>query len=254
MIAGDEKSMWWLTALWIAAAVVLAAAYYWLFIITEGVYFGRRFVVWLYDLTAGRYDAIKVNTLAEERILLVEPILAELRGASRSLLLDVASGTGRVPYFLLADGRFDGRMVAVEPSRRMARLGVERLRPWPGRVDWVRQTADPLPFRSGSFDLVTSLEALEFMPSIEAALREMVRVLRPGGTLLVTRRAGWEARTFIGRYYSRQDFTVLLERLGLVETAIVSWQSNYDLALGVKKREPQGNFGPPAGENSVQSE
>ncbi len=217
-------------------ALLLYAVWYWLFVITEGVFLGRRVVVWLYDFTAADYDHIKQYRREEERVLVVEPILGELRGIERPLVLDVAAGTGRVPYFLLDDGRFQGHLIALDPSRRMIQFGVDHLRRWPGRVDWVEQAAVPLSFRSGQFDLVSSLEALEFMPSIEGALREMIRVLKPGGTLLVTRRAGWEARTFIGRYYSRDRLAALLRRLGAADVVIVDWQSNYDLVLGVKPR------------------
>ena len=47
----------------IAIAILIAAGLYWLahwlLIRTEGVFLGRRVVVWLYDLAAERYDAIK---------------------------------------------------------------------------------------------------------------------------------------------------------------------------------------------------
>jgi hypothetical protein len=43
----------------ILGLLLLGALLYWLLIITEGLYLGRRFVVWLYDRTAHKYDGIK---------------------------------------------------------------------------------------------------------------------------------------------------------------------------------------------------
>jgi ubiquinone/menaquinone biosynthesis C-methylase UbiE len=67
-----------------------------------------------------------------------------------------------------------------------------------------------------------------------AALRQMVRVLRPGGLLLVTRRRGWEAKTFIGRYRSVEQFQQLLESMGLEAVETQPWQVNYDLVFARK--------------------
>lgn len=229
--------MVWLTLLLIIlGAAALWMLLYWLLVITEGAYLGRRLVVWLYDVTAYEYDKIKEYDPADEQLLVVEPILGELRGVSRPLLLDVACGTGRVPQFLLADDRFDGRLIALEPSRKMMAHGIRNTSFAGDRVEWVRQTAVPLPFADQTFDGVTCLESLEFFPSPRAALEEMVRVLKPGGSLIVTRRAGWESHTFLGRSFTRSQLIDLLDQLGVGGAAAVDWQNNYDLVLGIKRK------------------
>lgn len=229
--------MIWVTILLVAAGAAAAwAILYWLLVITEGVYLGRRLVVWLYDITAYQYDRIKAYEPAEEQLLVVEPVLGELRGLSRPLLLDVASGTGRVPQFILADDRFNGRIIALEPSLKMMAHGVKNTAFCRDRVDWIRQTAVPLPFADQTFDAVTCLESLEFFPSPADALAEMARVLKPGGALIITRRAGWEARTFWGRSYTRRQIIEELDGLGIEEGIVVDWQNNYDLVLGTKRK------------------
>lgn len=53
-------------------------------------------------------------------------------------------------------------------------------------VDVVNLNAEPLPYPDGSFDVVTCTEVIEHLEHYRAALREMARVLRPGGVLVIT--------------------------------------------------------------------
>jgi ubiquinone/menaquinone biosynthesis C-methylase UbiE len=214
--------------------LLLAGLFYWLLVITEGVYLGRRAVVAMYEWTAHKYDDIKQYEDFTEQFFVAQPILYRLKHLPTPRVLDVATGTGRVPYYLLQEPHFNGRIVALDPAAKMLGLAQQKLESYGWRVGLVQQTAVPLPFAPASFDAVTCLESLEFFPDDAAALRQMVRVLCPGGLLLVTRRRGWEARTFIGRYRSADRFRILLESLGLVEVDIQPWQVNYDLVFARK--------------------
>jgi ubiquinone/menaquinone biosynthesis C-methylase UbiE len=214
--------------------LLLAGLWYWLFVITEGVYLGRRVVVWLYDLTAHKYDGIKQYDDAAERFFVVRPLLFHLRHKPAPLILDVATGTGRVPLYVLESPTFNGRVIGLDAAERMLALAAEKLRPFGYRASLIQQTADALPFPDNSFDAVTCLESLEFFPSETAALQEMVRVLRPGGTLMITRRRGWEAKTFIGRYRNRDQFADCLTDLGLTDVEILPWQIDYDQVFATK--------------------
>jgi ubiquinone/menaquinone biosynthesis C-methylase UbiE len=109
-----------------------------------------------------------------------------------------------------------------------------KLAPFAGRVKLLHHRAVPLPFEEEQFDAVTCLEALEFFPSDEAAIREMVRVLRHGRYLFVTRRRGWEGRLFLHRYRSRDKMRTILERAGLRQVQFHPWQVNYDLVTALK--------------------
>jgi SAM-dependent methyltransferase len=228
-----------MTLLWIFLSIViltaLGALAYWLIVITEGVYLGRRAVVWMYDLTAHKYDGIKQFEMDAERLFVVRPYLHHLPTHPAPTLLDVAAGTGRVAYFLLEEPTFHGRVIALEPSRKMLAVAADKLRPYGRRAALVGGTAVPLPFADNMFHGVTCLEALEFFPSDEAALREMARVLQPGGSLLVTRRRGWEAQTFVGRYRDPAQFEALLADLGLTEIETLPWQVDYDQVFARKQ-------------------
>lgn len=221
---------------WLAlvlTVIVAAAVVYWLLVTTEGVFLGRRVVVWLYDVTAARYDAVKQYDLSEEQLLVVRPVVEAIGTRRQPQLLDVATGTGRVPL-AIASALDEGTIVGLDDSARMLAIAAEKLAERRHRVTFVRHPAAPLPFAADSFDVVTCLEALEFFPSDEEALEEMVRVLRPGGTLLATRRCGWEGRMFLTRYRSDAAMRALLAELGLEDVRTFLWEVNYDLVTARK--------------------
>lgn len=214
--------------------LLVSGVVYWLLVTTEGVFVGRRVVVWLYDITAHKYDSIKEFEPDWEHFFIAQPIMHQLRNRPAPLVLDVATGTGRVPIVLLDEPRFHGRVVGVDASRNMLALAAEKLRPFRHRAALIQQTANRLPFPHNSFDAVTCLESLEFFPSETAALREMVRVLKPGGVLMVTRRRGWEGKAFLTRYRNVTEFESLLKALGLNRVNTQPWQEAYDQVFGYK--------------------
>ncbi|MFZ0544869.1 MAG: class I SAM-dependent methyltransferase [Candidatus Promineifilaceae bacterium] len=219
--------------------LLVAAVFYWLIIVTEGVYLGRRVVVWLYDITAHKYDGIKQFNPPDEQFTITQPLLEQLGEVQEPLILDVATGSGRVPFNLLSSSQFHGRIIGLDASQKMLDQAAAKLVPFQGEEDGryllVQQTAAALPFANQTFHAVTCLEALEFFPSDAAALKEMVRVLRPGGFLMTSRRKGWEGKAFLGRYRSSADFKQLLDNLGLVEIRSHLWELNYDMITARKR-------------------
>jgi demethylmenaquinone methyltransferase/2-methoxy-6-polyprenyl-1,4-benzoquinol methylase len=87
-----------------------------------------------------------------------------------SLVLDVAAGTGSISRLLEARGR---RVVAVDLSQEMLTRHTGRRR--------VRAVADHLPFPDETFDAVTFGYLLRYVEDPVATMRELSRVLRPGG-------------------------------------------------------------------------
>lgn len=228
---------------WLALIVgllLLAGLIYWQFILAEGAYFGPRVVVLLYDWAAGAYERIKQFDPGAEQWYLGLPLARALDPVSTPLVLDVGTGTGRLPRALLFQPRFHGRVVGLDLSRRMLAEGVSKLEPYTGRVTLIWQDAQELPFLDGTFDAVTCLEVLEFTPDPEAVVEELVRVLRPGGVLLTTNRVGPDARFLPGRALSPAEFRATLERLPLEEIRTQTWQVDYDLIWAVKAGEPTG--------------
>ncbi len=200
--------------------------------VCEGAHLGRRFVVWLYDLAAGRYDKIKDFDPEWEERFLGEPIAAATYSLANVKLLDVGAGTGRVIRALRPFPSFDGIITCVEPSARMMAIG--RSLGSPENTRWVRAWEHPLPFVGDAFDFVVSLEILEFTPSPLKTLHEMARVLRPGGWLIVTNRVGREARFILGKTFPRSAFPTVLEDVGLKDVEVFPWQVEYDLVWARK--------------------
>ncbi|MGH2522572.1 MAG: class I SAM-dependent methyltransferase [Anaerolineales bacterium] len=218
--------------LWLALVLaLLGLLVYWELVIVEGAHLGPHVVVWLYDLVAPRYERIKKFDPAMEADLIGLPLseaLVALRVES-PLVLDVAAGTGRTARALLQQVAFDGTIFNLDLSARMLAQGKCECAAWPERAHWLRAPAAGLPFADSTFDAVTCLEALEFFPQARAALAECVRVLRPGGLLLVTNRVGWEAWLMPGRTFTRSGFRRLLAELPLEAVRVQPWQVEYDL-------------------------
>jgi len=95
-------------------------------------------------------------------------------------ILDLGAGTGGVSAALAANGKH--RVVAVDI------VANEDLRAMRGavHVEQVIATADALPFEDESFDVVLCLETIEHLPNARASAREMMRVLRSGGQVMIT--------------------------------------------------------------------
>lgn len=229
--------MTWITFILALLALVLGAAVllWWLLIKTEGVYLGRGMVIWLYDVYARRYDAIKQYESYGEDLYLARPILKRLAPVSAPLVLDVATGTGRLPLALLEQSGFQGRVIGVDLSRRMLTVAAEKLAPYGDRAAFMHRRAEALPFPDNTFDLVTCLEALEFMMNPRGVLRELARVLRPGGLLVLTNRQGRDAKLMPGKTFSHPELQRILgDEIGLSHVYIQPWQVDYRLVWALK--------------------
>lgn len=218
----------------VVGIAALAVFLYWQLVLAEGVYLGRRVVVWLYDRSAPSYDRIKDFDLDDDADYLGRPLAERLAGRPDARVLDVATGTGRLPLTLLAQPEFQGRIVALDASRAMLDLAQIKLAPYGDRVTLLCRDAAPLPFPDGHFDAVTCIEALEFLPDPDAALREMARVLRPGGTLLISPRVGVDRLYFPGRAPGLADFTARMMTLGFDDVEPQAWQTYYSLVWATR--------------------
>ena len=129
----------------------------------------------MFDRISPVYDAMnRVMTAGLDRRW--RRLTAEAVVVPGDEVLDACCGTGDLA---LAAERAGGRVTGLDFSERM----LERARRKSASVRWVRGDALALPFADGSFDAATVGFGIRNVDDLEAGLRELARVLRPGGRL-----------------------------------------------------------------------
>jgi ubiquinone/menaquinone biosynthesis C-methylase UbiE len=96
-------------------------------------------------------------------------------------VLDVACGTGVLACTLAERVGLGGSVVGLDPSEEM----LEVARTKSDAIEWRTGRAESIPFPDESFDAVVSQFGIMFFDDPGGALREMMRVMRPGGRLAV---------------------------------------------------------------------
>ena len=99
-------------------------------------------------------------------------------------VLDVACGTGAVTRIAAERAGPTGRVAGLDVNADM--LAAARAASPGARIEWFEGSALGLPFPDGSFDVVLCQQGLQFFPDRGAGLREMRRVLVPGGCLALS--------------------------------------------------------------------
>jgi len=120
--------------------------------------------------------------------VLFEPYARDLAARMPSTarrILEIAAGTGRVTRHLLAGLAPGGDLVATDLNEPMLVEARHRL-PADPRLHWQAADAQALPFAAATFDVVACQFGLMFVPDKELAVREIRRVLKPGGTVLLS--------------------------------------------------------------------
>jgi SAM-dependent methyltransferase len=190
-----------------------------------------------------------------DRLQAVDLDLLRLRSGER--VLDMGSGTGR--HVLQAslrrcqvvglDSDFDslrlaGNYVNLIDSWGVVQAGVTLMMGW----------GDRLPFRDGAFDRVICTEVLEHIPDDMPTIREIMRVLRPGGTIAFSVpdqlaeallwRMSWQYRNTPGghvRIYGRLQLAKRLKSAGLRLYA-VRWRHSMETLYWVARIGPRDRW------------
>lgn len=202
----------------------------------EGIRLGGRLHVLLYNSWAGSYDADKKKVQQNDARTLVEPLVERLEhdaaNTPDALVLDVATGTGRLPAALLGAPRFSGRVIGLDISTGMLGKAAEKLSRFGNRAVLLHQKAMPLPFPDSTFDALSCLETVELLADQGAHFREFLRVMKPGGILLVSRNTGEWGRS--GTVCPPRQFADKLRSAGLTAVEITPWWQRFDLVWARK--------------------
>jgi putative AdoMet-dependent methyltransferase len=149
---------------------------------------GDRAMVWDFDRYdwVDRYDESMANMAALCYGAVLERMAHLAAPRAGELALDIGTGTGNSATALLERGCL---VVGLDPSERMLRHANEKAARWPGLYRTAR-VADPflaIPYPDATFALVVSAYAIHHLTEEDklAAVREMRRVLAPGGRVIV---------------------------------------------------------------------
>jgi predicted TPR repeat methyltransferase len=142
-----------------------------------------------YDAWARSYDDDLASWSYQAPAMVAETVLTRLSGAAAAL--DVGCGTGLVGRALRARG-FAGEILGLDISQASLDLAQQR-----GGYDSLAQAdlQQRLPVDDDRVDVVVCVGVMSYLPDVEQVWRELVRVTRPGGLVVVTQREDlWEER------------------------------------------------------------
>jgi ubiquinone/menaquinone biosynthesis C-methylase UbiE len=140
----------------------------------------------------GDYPAVARDIVGD-----LGPILVRASGVGPGeRVLDVAAGTGNASIPAAAAG---ASVLATDLTPELFDVGREAAAKAAVTIDWQTADAENLPYPEASFDTVLSCIGVMFAPHHQAGADELVRVLRPGGTLGLL---SWTPEGFIGQMFA----------------------------------------------------
>ena len=140
----------------------------------------------MFDKIAARYDAMnRVLSLGLDRGWRKRTVRALALGA-QARVLDLATGTGDLAIDI-ARRHPDARVIGLDPSREMLAVAAHKVakRKLADRITLVRGDAQSLPYADGELDATTIAFGIRNVPDRPQALREMARVVKPGGRVAI---------------------------------------------------------------------
>lgn len=172
------------------------------------------------------YAAWRESSLGEitedlERRLLLR-LAGELHGRN---VLDAGCGDGTLTLAFAHGGATS--VVGCDIDPRMISRAISRATQAEQTIHYTVADAVCLPFADQSFDLVTAITILAFVPDTETVVREMARVLKPGGSLIIGELGKWSfwavrrrVRGWLGsKTWRAATFRTATQLRGLVQSA-----------------------------------
>lgn len=178
----------------------------------------RKFIQNHYDGLAGALTALTGLVTGHEALAgrLIRKDAFDVRGCKR--ILDAGCGNGRYSKFLLKNADPDALLTSFDLSPKMLARAQFRLKS--DRVSHLRADLTRLPYADAAFDAIVCGWVLEHLPDPLPGLRELSRVLMPGGKLLLmctedTLTGSMCSRMWHCRTYNRQELKQRCQDCGL---------------------------------------
>lgn len=140
----------------------------------------------MFDSIASTYDLLNRGTSLGVDTLWRRKMIAELDPATHRRVLDVATGTADVAIQIAKRLQVD-HVTGLDLSHEMLRYGRKKVSraELDGVITLQQGDSEDLPFEDNSYDAATVAFGVRNFENLEAGLSEMLRVLRPGGKLVV---------------------------------------------------------------------
>jgi 2-polyprenyl-3-methyl-5-hydroxy-6-metoxy-1,4-benzoquinol methylase len=164
---------------------------------------------------------------------------------SRGSLLDIGAGTGD---FLLEAKNNGWQTIGVEPSKRAKSIAVKK------GISFVNETKE---LKNNSFDVISMWHVLEHVPNLEEQIKELKRLLKPTGTLIIAvpNFKSFDAN-YYGKFWAAYDVPIHFwhfskiaiqklfneEKLELIDTLPMKFDSFYVSLLSEKYKTGRMNF------------
>ncbi len=140
----------------------------------------------MFSRIAGTYDQVNQKlSMGKDKQWRKDSVKQLLRdGFKPKQVLDLCAGTGDFTLAMVTDD-MDCKVVMVDFSSEMLKLAKGKTRGNPARVTFVEADALKMPFLDMSFDAVMCGFGVRNLDNTEAGLKEIARILKPGGKLVV---------------------------------------------------------------------
>lgn len=141
----------------------------------------------MFDRIAFRYDLLNHLLSFRRDVAWRKFLCRHLPEGEQLRVLDLATGTGDVLISLHKESQRIGRGVGLDMSANMLTIGFEKLRKrgLDGSLTMLRSDAGAISIRDDAFDAATMAFGIRNVPHVPTVLRDIRRVLRPGGRALI---------------------------------------------------------------------
>ena len=173
--------------------------------------------------------------------------LKHLKVTASDQILDIGCGGGRNIKRMLKKTPY-GRVYGVDCSalsvNKSRRLNADQV--LKKRAIIVQGSVSQIPFATAMFDIVTAFETVYFWPDIVGDMKEVYRVLKPGGSIFICNEAVWDGRNpdryryFINtigmKVYSEEELATALKQAGYMNIKAIRHQSKNRICIIAKKQ------------------
>ena len=177
----------------------------------------------VFNSVAKNYDVMNdVMSMGVHR-LWKDALMDWLDPRPHQTLMDLAGGTGDVALRFLKRGGGSVKIVDINEEMLMAGQARSVMRPYQDRLDWIVGNAEALPLADNSVDRATIAFGLRNVTNRDVALREIVRVLKPGGRFCCLEFSSVE-NPILSKIYDEWSFKIMPQMGQLIAKDRASYQ------------------------------